>query len=358
MKRILIDGMTQNTGGVEKFIYTLYTMIKDSYEIDFMTVDKKISYEEEFLKDGCNIYRITPRYVSLRAFQNDIKKVYEQGNYDILWLNKTTLSSIDSLKMAKRNHVGKIICHSHASENLGSLFTLMMHKHNRRSIDKYVDYKVACSENAANWFFGKNIEDVKIFQNAVDIAKYEPKEEIRNQKRKELHVENKFVLGHIGRFSEEKNHKFILDVFAEIAKQTDAQLLLCGDGELKGEIQEYAKNKGIEEKVSFLGIRKDIPELLQAVDVVIFPSLFEGLPFALVEAQAGGVPCVVSDTVSREAKLTDLMHFLSLQDDVKIWAEKILEYREYQKVSKADQLIEKGYSLQTMEKNIREILES
>lgn len=243
MKRILIDGMTQNTGGVEKFIYTLYTMIKDSYEIDFMTVDKKISYEEEFLKDGCNIYRITPRYVSLKAFQNDIKKVYEQGNYDILWLNKTTLSSIDSLKMAKRNHVGKIICHSHASENLGSLFTLMMHKHNRRSIDKYVDYKVACSENAANWFFGKNIEDVKIFQNAVDIAKYEPKEEIRNQKRKELHVENKFVLGHIGRFSEEKNHKFILDVFAEIAKQTDAQLLLCGDGELKGEIQEYAKTR-------------------------------------------------------------------------------------------------------------------
>ena len=127
---------------------------------------------------------------------------------------------------------------------------------------------------------------------------------------------------------------------------------------MKGEIQEYAKNKGIEEKVSFLGIRKDIPEILQAVDVVIFPSLHEGLPFALVEAQAAGVPCVVSDTVSIEAKLTDLIHFLSLQDDVKIWAEKILEYREYQKVSKAEQLEEKGYSLETMKKNIQEILEN
>lgn len=358
MKKILIDGMTKNTGGVEKFIYTLYTMIKDSYQVDFMTVDKEISYEEEFLKDGCNIYRITPRYVSLKAFQNDIQKVYENGNYDILWLNKTTLSSIDSLKAAKRNHVKTIICHSHASENLGNLFTLMMHKHNRRSVNKYVDYKVACSENAANWFFGKNIEDVKIFQNAVDIAKYEPVQEIREQKRKEMNLENKFVIGHIGRFSEEKNHKFILDVFAEVEKQVDAQLLLCGDGELIDEIRKYAESKGIKDKVSFLGIRKDIPEILQAVDLVLFPSLFEGLPFALVEAQAAGVPCVVSDTVSREAKLTDLMQFLSLDDDVKIWAEKILEYREYKKISKAEQLTEKGYSLQTMEKNIREILEN
>lgn len=358
MKRVLIDGMTNNMGGLEKFSYTLYKLLKESCQIDFITIDKEIPYEKEFLDNGCKIYRITPRYASLRKFKKDIQAVFENGNYDILWFNKTTLSSVDCLKIAKQNHVNKIICHSHASKNMGNILTLIMHKYNQWNIDKYVDYKVACSENAAVWFFGKSTKDVKIFQNGVDVANYEPVSTLRKKKRKEMNVENKFVVGHIGMFSEVKNHKFILDVFAEIVKQTDSQLLLCGEGELKGEIQEYAKNKGIEEKVSFLGIRKDIPEILQAVDVVIFPSLHEGLPFALVEAQAAGVPCVVSDTVSIEAKLTDLIHFLSLQDDVKIWAEKILEYREYQKVSKAEQLEEKGYSLETMKKNIQEILEN
>lgn len=357
MKKILIDGMTNNLGGMETFILLLYEALKDDWKIDFITVDKKIPYEEEFLKNGSTIHKITPRYANIRKYKAEIKNIFQINSYDVLWFNKTTLSSIDCLKEAKRNGVKKVICHSHQSKNMGTPFTQVMHTLHKYSVNRYIDYKIACSKSAAIYFYGKNIDDVEILSNAVNISKYEPQEEISKKKRKELGIDKKFVIGNVARFAKEKNHKFLIDVFEEVCKQIDSVLVLCGTGPLWEEIRGYAKEKGIQDKILFLGVRKDIPEILQAVDVVVFPSLFEGLPFSLVEAQAAGIPCVISDTISKETQITDLVHFLSLEDSIQSWKEEILKYQGYKKVSKRKQLEEKGFSAEEIMQKIRDIVE-
>ena len=197
---------------------------------------------------------------------------------------------------------------------------------------------------------------MKYFANAVDISKYEPKTDVRNRMRKTFSVDHKFVVGHVARFAHEKNHTFLVDIFEEISKRIDAHLLLCGTGPLLDEIKEKVQEKGLSERVSFLGMRNDIPEILQAMDVFVMPSLFEGLPFSLVEAQAAGLPCIVADTVSEESKLTDILEFMSLDAEVSLWADAILKYKDYEKISKRNQLEAKGFSLEAFKRQIDEII--
>lgn len=357
MKKILIEGMTDNMGGLEKFVYTLYGILKDDYAIDFITVDERIPFQDEFLENGSKIFRITPRYKSVIQYKKDIERVFSENGYDIFWFNKTTLSSFYSLKCAGKYQVRKVICHSHASKNLGSKATWIMHMCNRKRAMKYVDYKIACSEEAAGWFYGDKIDDVMILANGVDVDKYEPSEEVRTEKRKEFGLSDAFTIGHIGRISEVKNHKFLIRIFSELCKEEDARLILCGDGPLLDDVRNQVKEEGIEDKVKFAGVRSDIPEILQSMDVMVFPSLHEGLPFALVEAQASGLPCVVSDTVSREVKLTDIVNFVSLDAPIEEWIKVISKYRDYVKVSKKTQLAEKGFDLDEMRKKVFEIID-
>lgn len=358
MKKILIEGMTQNLGGIETFVYLLYSVLKEEWQVDFITVDNTIPFENEFLSNGCKIYHITPRYKSAKQFCQDINYVFSHEKYDVFWFNKTTLSSIHTLKAAKKSGVKKIICHSHQSKNMGSFFTLCMHKINMKRVSKFIDCRAACSEVAAKWFFGSNQESVKIFPNAVDISKYEPDSQKILEMKKKLGVEKKFVVGHVGRFAPEKNHKFLIPIFEEVAKKQNAHLILCGIGELQEETKQLVQEKGLEDRVSFLGMRRDIPDVLQAMDVMVMPSLFEGLPFVLVEAQAAGVPCVVSNTVSKEAKLTDILEYVSLDSPIGEWAEKILAYRSYAKVSKRGQLEVKGFSKEKFKEDVINYLES
>ena len=250
MKKILIDGMSSNMGGVEKFVCTIYEALKDEWQVDFITVDESIPYQEEFLRNGSQIHKITPRYVSVSKYKNDIKEVFKNNQYDVFWFKKTTLSSIDCIKEAKNSGIKNVICHSHQSKNMGTLFTLLMHNMNKRNVGKYIDYRVACSKEAAEWFFGSKTEDVVIFPNAVNIGKYEPNETLRTEKRKELGIEGKFVIGNVARFAKEKNHKFLIDIFAELCKKEDAVLVSCGEGPLWEETKNYAKEKKIDDKDS------------------------------------------------------------------------------------------------------------
>lgn len=355
-KKILIEGMTSNLGGLETFIHLLYSVLKESWQIDFITLDENIPFEREFLNQGCKIYRITSRYKNIKKYCKNIDQIFLNENYDVFWSNKTTLSSIYSLKMAKKYGVSKIICHSHASKNMGSFFTLCMHKFNRMRINYYIDSKVACSEIAADWFFGKNNKDVIILENAVDLSKYDPNPIKKEHMRKQLRIKENFVIGHIGRFSKEKNHKFLIELFSSLLEKVDAHLVLCGDGELKEEVEEQIKSHNIENKVSILGIRDDVPDVLQAIDVFVFPSLFEGLPFALVEAQAAGVPCIVSNTVSSEANLTDIVEFISLEIPSEVWIKNIIKYKDYKKIAKKEILREKGFSIDSYICKVKQII--
>ena len=356
MKKILIEGMTGNLGGVETFVHSLFEVLKEECVMDFIVVDDPIPFKDEYVENGGKIFKITPRYKSVKQFKTDIDKVFEEGNYDVFWFNKTSLSSIDSIKSAKKHKVKNIICHSHCSSNMGSVFTLIMHKFNKSIVNKYITHKAACSAVAAEYFFGKDISDVKIFPNAVNISKYEPADEKTYEVKKKLGLEDKFVIGHAGRFSREKNHRLLIDIFEKYVQQDDACLILCGQGELTDEIKDLVKSKGLEEKVKFLGMRKDMPDVFQAMDVIVMPSLFEGLPFVLVEAQASGIPCIVSDTVSQEAKLTDIIEYVPLDGELTLWTDKIKKYRDYKKISKRDQLTQKGFSSETFAKEVHDII--
>ena len=357
MKKILIEGMSENLGGIETFVHNLYLILKDRYQVDFITVNESIPFQDEFKANGSVIHRITPRYKSVISFKSDINKVFGENNYDVFWFNRTTLSSIDTMRSAKKHGVLKVICHSHQSKNMGSAFTAIMHNINRKKCLKYIDYKAACSGVAAKYFFGKNISDVRILPNAVDISKYEPSCDKQVEMKKKLGLEGKFLVGDIARFAPEKNHTFLIDIFEKLLeKEENAHLILCGNGELMNEIKNKVAGKNLSDKVYFLGMRKDIPDILQALDVFVMPSLFEGLPFVLVESQASGVPCVVADTISPEAKLTDILEYIDLNAGIDVWVNEIMKYREYKKVSKREMLDERGFSLEAFKCEVDKII--
>ena len=187
--------------------------------------------------------------------------------------------------------------------------------------------------------------------NAIDAKKFIYNEEVRKQKRAELGVEDKFVIGHVGRFNLQKNHEFLVKRFADFAKTNeDAVLVLIGNGELQEKIKEMAKEYGIETKVKFLGLREDIPQLLQAMDLFLFPSLFEGLPVTLVEAQAAGLPCVISDMITDEIMITDQISKVSLSGNTSLWNQEIVKYRYSKRKNTMEAIIEHGFDI---EKNAR-----
>lgn len=188
----------------------------------------------------------------------------------------------------------------------------------------------------------------QLLKNSIDVSKYKFDSRRRSAIRNELKIpENTFVIGHVGGFREVKNHAFLLDIFAELQKRrNEAKLLLVGDGPLRSEAEQKVKSLGLENNVIFTGVRSDVNELMQAMDVFVFPSLYEGLPLTLVEAQAAGLPCCVSNTVSAEAAVTGNIHFLSLQAEPGSWAEEILLNAEnFERCDTTSEIVRAGYDI-------------
>lgn len=345
-KRILIDGMTENPGGLESFIMNLVrNMDKTRWTFEFVVTDRPVAYENELETIG-SIHRITPRNQSPRKNKKEIQELFRKEKYDGLWFNKTTLSNIEMLKAAKKYKVPVRICHSHAAANLGSSLTLLLHNLNRKKAIRLSTCLAACSEAAAGWFYGKDKNKATIVKNAVALEKYTYTPEKADKIREELGLNGFFTVGHVGRLSAIKNQTFLLEIFVEIQKKEPrAALLLCGDGEEKEALQKKAGELGIAENVRFLGVRNDICDLLSAMDLMIFPSLHEGAPFALIEAQAAGLFCLVSDTVRADAVIPELIHYQSLETPAETWAEKALSFRGKERTNAVEELRQSEYSL-------------
>jgi glycosyltransferase involved in cell wall biosynthesis len=190
-------------------------------------------------------------------------------------------------------------------------------------IPKFGTCNLACSSLAAKYFFGT--KDCTIIKNGVDTNGYKFNPEPRSSLRKKYNISpSTHVLGHIGRFDEVKNHKFLLDIFDEYYKRNrDSKLMLVGEGHLEEQVREKVKTLGLEDNVIFLGVRNDIPDILCAMDCFVMPSLYEGLPFVLVEAQASGLPCVISDTINQDSRLAPYLKFRGLNDDLSLWVDDI-----------------------------------
>ena len=207
-----------------------------------------------------------------------------------------------------------------------------------------ITHKLACSEAAGKAYFGKNFT---VINNGVDVEKFAYNPAVRAQKRKELGLENNFVVAHVGRFSAEKNHTFLIDIFREVvALDPSARLVLVGGGPLANSIKKKVLSLNLQDKVLFLGVRKDVPNLLQAFDVFVLPSFHEGMPVVGVEAQATGEPCVFTDTITPEVLLLPSSSMLSLEDSPTKWAQRILALKNQKRTSGTDFVKTKGFDIQ------------
>ncbi len=331
MNRILIYGMGSKIGGVEQYLINVYKNIdRNQLQFDFIIYDGKKVYCEETIKNlGGNVFYPNSKnlFVKMMSLSKIIKN--ERKNHNCIYFNTCGFYNILPFLFAKHYKYKKIIVHAHNTKNKSrSEFIHFFHYINRHIVNKIATKLLACSTLAAEWIFGKKTvknNKVEIINNAIDIEKFIFNQNIREKIRKQLNVEDKFVIGHIGRFSYQKNHEFLVDMFKNISNEnSEAVLLLIGEGNLKEKIVQKVKENNLEEKVIFLGTVKNINEIMQAMDVFVLPSYYEGLPVVGIEAQASGIDCFFSDTITTELKINDNVKFLNI-NNTKEWCENIMK---------------------------------
>ena len=352
MKRILCLVSGMNAGGAETFLMKLYrNMDRNLYQMDFaVNVQEPSFYDEEIKAMGGKIYYIPPKTKDFKGFTQGLYNLVKHEKYQ--YVLRITSNSIGFYDLLVAKRAGARICAARSSNSSdgGSLKIRVVNRVARLLFLRYVDVMIAPSDLAAEYTFGKRMVKkgkVHFLKNAINLDEYSYSEESRNEVRKEFGLTDEFLLGHIGRFSEQKNHKFLIDVFEKVASDdSDAKLLLVGEGELKNEVETYVKSKGIQERVIFAGVRKDIAKLLSAMDVFVLPSLYEGMPNVIVEAQATGLPCLIADTVTREADLTGMIRYLPLEH-TDIWKLEVaaIKVEHAKRNSQKTIMLKKGYDI-------------
>ncbi len=317
-------------GGVEATVMNYYRNIDHSkIQYDFICDEDSTNIPyEEIEKLGGKVILIPP-YQKVFAYQKELKRVLKEGNYKIVHSHINTLS-VFPLRAAKKAGVPVRIAHNHSTTNKAEWKKNLMKQALKPFAKVYSTHYFACTEHAGRWLFGdKEFDNGNVFvmNNAIDLDKFKFDEKIRKKVRKELNInDNTTVIGHIGRFMKQKNHEFIVNVFNEYHKKNkNSLLLLVGQGPLMDQIKEQVLNLGLKDSVKFLGQRNDANEIYQAMDLFLFPSVYEGLGMVVVEAQCSGLPCVASTEVPEIAKVTDNMKFLSLGDNVEVWSDTIFE---------------------------------
>lgn len=326
--RVLHIVTSMNRGGLETMIMNYYRHIDRKHvQFDFLVHRyQKGAYDDEIEKIGGKIYRISKLNPFSLKYRKAIDAFFKNNKYDIVHCHLDCMSSIP-LKYAKKNGIAIRIAHAHSSSQDKNI-KYVLKLYYKTQIKKYATDLFACSVDAGNWMFKGN--NFTIIRNAIDSDLYKFNPDIRAAIRKEFNIpENAFTVGHVGRFSTVKNHKFIVEVFLKIHDSNkNSFLLLIGDGELKQEIKDKIKELNLDNNVIFAGIRKDVSNILQAMDVFLFPSLYEGLPLSLIEAQSSGLKCFISDRVSSESIITNNVKLISLSKSPKEWADRILKYKD------------------------------
>ncbi|MDD6224242.1 MAG: glycosyltransferase family 1 protein [bacterium] len=317
-------------GGVEAVVMNYYRHIDHTkIQFDFICDNDSTNIPyEEIEKLGGKVILIPP-YQKLISYQKSLKQIFREGNYKIVHSHINTLS-VFPLLAAKQVGVPVRIAHSHSTTNKKEWKKNLVKQMLRPFSKIFATDYIGCSELAGRWLFGNkayNRGEVYLLNNAIDIEKFAYDEKLRHQKRKELKIKNDtLVIGHIGRFVAQKNHSFLIDIFAEIHEQNkNSILLLAGQGPLVDDVKAKVIQKKLTKSVKFLGQRNDANELYQAMDIFILPSLYEGLPVVGVETQAAGLLCCLSDDMTKETKILDSTLFLSLTQSPLEWANIILK---------------------------------
>lgn len=328
--KILYEGLSDNLGGIENYIYNLYKNIdKNLFEISFL-VDKglKIAYYEEYNKDNVKIYEVENRKKNYFKYLKELKKIYKENDFDFIHINIMSYSLFERILYACKYSSAKVIVHSHNggfSKDTKYKKTMFLDKVGRFFLKKYFNsfIKVACSDKAGKFAFCN--DDYLVFKNGVDIDKFSYNELNRKKVRRKLNVDDDEILfGLVAMFNDFKNHDFLIDIFYEYLKlNKKSRLILVGEGYLKDYIINKVNTLNIQNKVIFLGKRLDVNDILSGLDIYIMPSKSEGISLSLIEAQVNGLKCYTSTGVDINSNVTGNVDFLSLTDGAKKWAEHI-----------------------------------
>ena len=352
-------------GGAESRIMDLYHNI-DREKVQFYFVQHtkdRCAFEEEVERLGGKVYHV-PRfnvknYFSYKKAWKDFFR--EHPEIQVVQGHMTSTAAI-YLPIAKKAGVEVTIAHARSAgvdPGIKGKITRFL----RRNLYEKCDYRFTCSEMAGEAVFGDQNQiprKAAFIPNAIDVDKFKFDEETREQIRYELGLKDKFVIGHVGRFAHMKNHKYMLQILKqciEIEKEKklpETMLMFLGDGELKEEMMKQAAAMGISSRVLFMGNRRDVYRYYQAMDYFLLPSLYEGLPGTAVEAQASGLPGIMSDTVTREALVTELLQVRSIKEDPKVWAEEILKSDKTDRTVYAQKVKDASFDIKEQAKRMQE----
>ncbi|WP_035764594.1 glycosyltransferase family 1 protein [Butyrivibrio sp. NC2002] len=344
-------------GGMENFIMNIYENIDlDRFSFDFAVHDiREGGYEDKIKEMGGNVYLLPRMTRHPLKNLNTLSDIIKKGGYDIVIRHTANALIAPQLLVAKRLHA-VTVCHSHNETDPKKL----AHYIGRELLLKVTDVRLACSENAGKWMY-KN-RDYTVINNAIDLNKFSFNAEKKARIIKEFNLEGKHIYGHVANFIASKNHTFLLDVFKEIAALDDKAVLIClGEGELKSSIEEKISSLSLDDKVILTGIRHDADAFFSAFDVMLFPSIFEGLPLTLIEAQVSALPMLISDTITPNVKVTDnLVNAMSIEDSPLSWAKKAIEIREQtygsDRICQVDSIRSFGYDLESLVKDYEKML--
>lgn len=319
MKKILVIGLSDNIGGIETFFHTYYkNMDKKVLHFDFATVCKTIAFSNEYKKNGSTIFEL-PNFMKhpIRYYQT-LRKIMRENSYDIVHINMLSAANILPIKAAKKEGIKKIIVHSHNSDTPKGFLRKVLDKINSHTLKDDGLIKLACGKKAGEWLFGKKTK-FTIVNNAIDINKFKYSEKNRHEIRAKYKIKNsEILLGNVGRLCEQKNQSFLINTLRSLDKKY--KLMIIGSGDKETELKKQINNYSLCERVIFVENTAEIEKFYSAFDIFVFPSLFEGVPVAPIEAQANGLKTIVSNNVTHEIDLNNCV-FLSLNNE--IWYDEI-----------------------------------
>lgn len=364
MKRVCCFCETWESGGIESVLTNLLLhMDRSELEIDIVAVCLKESIFTDQLKMvGIHFYQLSGKLHNLTRNYSLFRKLLQERKYDVLHLNAFQALSFFYLLIAKQTRVLKRIAHSHNTalrKSKGRFLKLWIHKASRFFLTGYATDLWACSADAARFLFSKRILARKGYQfipNGIDTDRFRFNPEMRERVRKELHCEDKLVIGNVGRLCYQKNQEFLLDIFAKVhRKNSDSMLLLVGEGEDKRMLEEKAERLGIRDTVVFYGTCQQIERLYWVMDIFVFPSRFEGLGIAAIEAQAAGLPVVCSTEIPPEVFITNQIIPLELSAGLNTWAEFILKSGFFDRSPGIEAIFSAGFDICSAAEKIKRV---
>ncbi|WNW29147.1 glycosyltransferase [Lactobacillus johnsonii] len=335
MKNILVWGMSDFPGGIESVIINYLKHFNFSkVHFDFIITKPEIAYREQLQKWGCSVFYFPQKRKNPIKYYKKLNDFFKNKsqNYDILWFNTNDLSNIDCVKLAKKYGIKRRIIHSHNSKNtaegLNKIRKTVFHSYNKKNISKWATDYWACSTAAATWMYPHQLirdNKIKIIKNAISLDDLKFSEEKRKKIRSKLNLKGNYIIGNIGRLNFQKNQEFIIDILPQLLKMIpNAVVVLVGEGDDRKKLEKRIESLNLKSKVFLVGQQDNASSWYSSFDVLLFPSLFEGLSVTLLEAQANGLPILASNNVHpEEEKLNNNFSYLSLDKDMKEWVNKL-----------------------------------